>query len=65
MACAYQDLEQELRDKFGFKKEYSSLLADSYKRIGYEKKAERVSDCGTLLDVGVYEEADGTKTASS
>lgn len=64
LACAYQDLEQELCDKFGFKKEYSSLLADSYKRIGYEKKAERVSDCGTLLDVGVYEEVDGTKTAS-
>ncbi len=40
----------EIKKKFLPKKIMSIKLADSYKRLGYEKKSERVADCGTFLE---------------
>lgn len=47
----------ELKFKFAPKKAMSALLADSYSRLGLEKKVERVSECGSFLEFAheVYE----------
>ena len=56
MSCQYSNLNNELKNKFGFKKEYSLALAQSYYRLGYEKKAERVNACGSFLEFGLYDD---------
>lgn len=43
-------LDNELIKKFTPKRQASELLAESYDRLGYESKAQRVSDCGTWLE---------------
>ena len=56
MPYKYSNLDNELKNKFGFKKEYSLSLAQSYDRLGYEKKAKRVGDCGSFLEFGLYDD---------
>lgn len=48
--CQDVILDNELQSKFRPKKQASELLALSYERIGYEGKAQRVSECGTYLE---------------
>lgn len=43
-------LDIELNEKFTPKRKSAELLAQSYERIGYESKAQRVSECGTWLE---------------
>lgn len=43
-------IEKELAEKFTPKKAESEKLVMSYLRLGYDKKAERCSECGTLLE---------------
>ena len=52
-------LDNEIKEKFTPKREASELLAQSYERIGYENKAERVSDCGTWLEFQTSGTGDG------
>lgn len=40
----------EIEKKFTPKRQSSELLASSYERIGFQNKANRVSDCGTFLE---------------
>ena len=47
---SWKDTESELETKFTPKKKTSELLAASYSRIGWDRKADRVSDCGTRLE---------------
>lgn len=49
--------EKELSEKFTPKKQYSELLILSYLRLGYEKKAEDVANCGTFLEFAKYSDA--------
>lgn len=44
------DENKELEERFIPKKKKSLLLADSYKRIGYDNKYDRVYSCGTFLE---------------
>lgn len=48
--CQDESLENEIITKFTPKRQASELLAQSYDRIGYENKAQRVNDCGTWLE---------------
>lgn len=43
-------LDNELQAKFTPKRKASEILAQSYERIGYENKAQRVAECGTWLE---------------
>ena len=43
-------LDSEIIEKFAPKRQSAELLAESYCRIGYVNKAQRVSECGTLLE---------------
>lgn len=45
-----ESIEKELAEKFKPKKEESEKLVLSYARLGYDKKAERCAECGTLLE---------------
>lgn len=40
----------EIEKKFVPKKELSSLLSDSYRRLNFERKADRVAECGSWLE---------------
>lgn len=42
-------------ERFRELKKYSLVLADSYKRLGQEKKYIRVKDCGTFLEFKKFE----------
>ena len=46
-------LETEIAERFTPKKKKSLVLADSYRRLDQESKAERVADCGSFLEFGV------------
>lgn len=48
--CQDENLAKEIETKFTSKRQASEVLAQSYERIGYENKAQRVSNCGTLLE---------------
>lgn len=48
--CQDENLANEISSKFTPKRQASDILARSYERIGYEDKAQRVSECGTLLE---------------
>lgn len=48
--CQDENLAKEIEIKFTSKRLASEVLAQSYERIGYANKAQRVSDCGTLLE---------------
>ena len=48
--CQDANLSNEISSKFTPKRQASDILARSYERIGYEDKAQRVSECGTLLE---------------
>lgn len=48
--CQDVILDNEIKTKFTPKRAASDLLSQSYYRLGYENKAQRVSDCGTLLE---------------
>lgn len=48
--CQEDKLYNELTEKFTPKRQSAELLAQSYERIGYENKAQRVSECGTWLE---------------
>lgn len=48
--CQDVNLDKELKTKFAPKRRASELLAQSYSRLGYDGKAERVSECGTELE---------------
>lgn len=56
MCTEYTELEQ----KFAPKHISSIHLSESYRRIGYESKADRVFECGTFLEFAHSLEADGT-----
>lgn len=43
-------IEKELKEKFAPKKAESEKLVLSYARLGYDRKAERCAECGTLLE---------------
>lgn len=45
-----QAIERELNNKFVPKRNKSELLSDSYSRLGMQNRAQRVSECGTLLE---------------
>lgn len=45
-----ETVQSELKDKFEPKKKQSELLSDSYDRLGFSGKAERVGDCGSWLE---------------
>lgn len=42
--------EHEIATKFTPKRKRSILLSESYERLGFDAKSERVADCGTRLD---------------
>lgn len=49
--CQVRDnLQEEIFTRFTPKRQASDILSRSYERIGYEDKAQRVSECGTLLE---------------
>lgn len=48
--CQDENLAKEIEIKFTSKRLASEVLSQSYERIGYENKAQRVSDCGTWLE---------------
>lgn len=48
--CQDEKLVKEIETKFTSKRLASEVLAQAYERIGYGSKAQRVSDCGTLLE---------------
>lgn len=52
--------ENEIVQKFTPKKQNGQLLSDSYKRLGFDKKASRVADCGTLLEFAHEMFSDGS-----
>lgn len=54
-----QSIELELEKKWIPKKQLGEFLVLSYFRLGYDKKAERVSNCGTFLEFGKVEELGG------
>lgn len=43
-------IEQEIAAKFTPRRLQSELLADSFERLTFDKKAHRVRDCGTFLE---------------
>ena len=43
-------VQSELKDKFEPKKKQSVLLSESYDRLGFSGKSDRVSECGSWLD---------------
>lgn len=49
----------EIEKKFTPKRQFSELLASSYERIGFQKKANRVSECGTFLEFAHEISSDG------
>lgn len=48
--CQDTKLDKELQEKFTPKRQASVLLAQSYSRLGYDTKADRVGECGTWLE---------------
>lgn len=48
--CQDVNFDKEIKIKFRAKHLASEVLAQSYERIGYEKKAQRVNDCATYLE---------------
>ena len=51
---AENQLEKELKEKFTPKKSMGEKLVFSYLRLGYDDKAEKVANCGTLLEFAKY-----------
>lgn len=49
--------KKELEGKFTLKKQFSELLVLSYLRLGYDKKAQNVANCGTYLEFAKYADA--------
>ena len=45
-----QALESELQKRWVRKKEDSEMLADVYESMGYDRRSERVRDCGSWLE---------------
>lgn len=45
-----EPLETEIKEKFTPKKKQSVLLSESYKRLHWIKKADRVAECGSWLE---------------
>ena len=45
-----ETVQSELRDKFEPKKKQSELLSDSYDRLGFSGKSDRVGECGSWLE---------------
>lgn len=45
-----EELKEELLEKFSPRRENSELLSQSYDRLGYDSRAERVNECGTFLE---------------
>lgn len=45
-----QALESELQKRWVGKKEDSEMLADVYESMGYDRRSERVRDCGSWLE---------------
>lgn len=54
----YDNINHELRERLQPKKEHSILLADSYERLGYMSRWERVITCGTYLQYKIPVNAD-------
>lgn len=51
-----EDKSQSGRERpWNFKKEYNMYLAQSYERLGWDKKSKRVADCGDLLEFKRYD----------
>ena len=50
LSRAIEELQEHVDKKIVPKKERSSMLADTYFRLGYDKRAYRVSDCGSFLE---------------
>lgn len=48
--CQVESLETEIKERFTPKKKQSVLLAKSYKRLHWGRRASRVSDCGSWLE---------------
>ena len=49
-ALAWSDTESEIQSKFTPKKRNSVELANSYSRIGWDNRSDRVRECGTRLE---------------
>ena len=47
---SFEPLEKELKGRFEPKKKQAVLLAKSYKRLHWGRRASRVSDCGSWLE---------------
>jgi plasmid rolling circle replication initiator protein Rep len=62
---AYNPLEAEILQKFSPKKVFSTMLARSYARLGYENKAFRVSECGSFLEFAVQGEKSVRKSVKN
>ena len=50
--------KNELEKKFAPKRKTAELLSESYRRIGFENKAQSVAECGTVLEF-IHEIKDG------
>lgn len=42
--------DKEVNERFAPKRKYSLLLSESFLRLGFDRKSERVFDCGTFLE---------------
>ena len=51
-----QALESELQKRWVGKKEDSEMLADVYESMGYDRRSERVRDCGSWLEFAAPED---------
>lgn len=54
---AFDTLQEELQNKFAPKKCWSEVLACAYRMIDLEKRADRVFNCGSLLEFKVSEQS--------
>lgn len=48
-----ESLQEEIQGKFTDKKVFSSILADTYFELGFDKRAYLVADCGSFLQFQV------------
>lgn len=63
--CQEEKLNKELEKKFTPKRKSAELLAQSYVRLGYDAKAERVGECGTELEFRKSEDSSDNWRLSS
>lgn len=62
---AEEDLQEHIDRKIFPKKEKSSMLADTYHRLGYKDRAIRVSECGSFLQFALLSDCSRKLTAAN